>query len=223
MSAGCKFPGFQGGYDSSTRLRAAKDGQHSTPAEEGYDGPQRESAAAVVTRPVHTGQSSISRESRDAMKCDRKKNSCAETRNFATFERKERKCVKAVRAAGGPEKPVRCVDSEVTVTDSHDLKVPTAPETNVGVSSPNVEIMHLTAVSSSYIGNFTDVDQREIYVNTVDSDGNPLDVEKLASPKIPLTFQKFSYRTGISEDLLTLIDTGSVINLMSYESAKRMK
>ena len=58
------------------------------------------------------------------------------------------------------------------------------------------EILHLTTISSSYIGEVFNIDQREVYVNTVDNDGNLLDVEKLASPKISLSFQKYSYKTG---------------------------
>ena len=84
-------------------------------------------------------------------------------------------------------------------------------------SGPDVAVMHLTTKSSAFINaNYEDVNRKHnIYVNTVDADGNLEDVEKMDSPKINLTYQKHSYKSGLSDDLLMLIDTGSVINIMS--------
>jgi hypothetical protein len=172
-------------------------------------------------------QDSTSKELRDADRClSNQTPKTSEDRAYRTTERKQRvcnrqpgrttNCAKTDHEASqvtskepsenetqGLTTQGSNITPEVTTTRSHEDKAetPPKPEANDHDVGPDSSIMHLTTKSSAFISsNYEDAHrEHSIYVNTLDAEGNPEDVEKMESPKIVLMYQKHSYKSGLSE------------------------
>jgi hypothetical protein len=172
-------------------------------------------------------QQSTSKEVRDASRCLRNRTPrSSKDRIFRTTERKPRvQIYRTTRAAGGPEvthearqatsrepggidpqdptDPAGNGEPKVAGDISHDEEGQIPPDPRAGDRDcvPDTNVMNLTIRSSAFISANYDDAHREhsIYVNTLDADGNPEDVEKMESPKIALVYQKHSYRSRLSE------------------------